>query len=153
MQNVTERFNPDGHDDPEEESQEQLQGALKKLQSLTLPDGSVVSMSKQELSLLQRILQAATEEYKEQSMWRMCSFIDTNEALDHVAAFYEAKELGMDTSFNVAFMFSLCSVNDKGTRSNLMAQLLDTLQHGKWAPGSMKGGKQSGSTNPRSPLS
>ncbi|KKL77238.1 hypothetical protein LCGC14_2036900 [marine sediment metagenome] len=151
MQNVAERLNPNGHDDPEEETQEQLDTTFKKLSNLTRADGSVVSMTKQELGLLQRILRAADEEYKEQAMWRMCDFVDENEALDHVAAFYEAKELGMDTTFNVAFMFALCSANRKIGKTNLMAQLLDTMQHGKWAQGNVKG-KGNDNRNPRSPL-
>ncbi len=151
MQNVEDRLNPNGHEEAEEESQEQLQEVARKLKGLTRADGSVVSMSKQELGLLQRMLQANTEEYKEQAMWRMCDFIDENEALDHVAAFYEAKELGMDTDFNVAFMFALCSANRKIAKTNLIAQLMDTMQHGQWARNQSKGKNDNG-RSPRSPL-
>lgn len=135
----------------EEESQEQLQTALLKLDSLHRGDGSVVTMTKAELGLLQTILRSTTEAYKEQMMWRMLDFMDEDEALDHVAAYYEAKELGMDTSFNVTFVFALCSVNRKGNRSNLLAMILDALQHGKWAQPAK--GKSNGYQNPRSPLS
>jgi len=141
-----------GHngDEPEAESQEQLDSSFKNLQSLTRGDGSLISISKQDLSLLKQILSAATEEYKEQIMWRMCDFIDEDEALDHVAAYYEAKDLGMDTGFNVAFMFALVSSNRKTSHSNLIAQLIDAVQHGKWAPNVAKG--KGNGYNSRSPL-
>lgn len=138
----------DGH---QEESQEQLTTALKHLENLTRGDGSVVTMSKAELGLLQTILRSTTEKYKEQAMWRMVKFADYEEALDHVAAYYEAAELGMDTDFNVSFMFSLCSISQKGEWNNLLSQVLDALQHGKWAQPAK--GKHNGYQNPRSPLS
>lgn len=142
-----------GHEEPEEESQEQLQVAHKKLTDLigNGKDGALVTFGKQELSLMQKILSTGSEKYREETMWRMCDFIDEDEALDHVAAYYEARDLGMDTSFNVAFAFALCSANRKITRTNLLAQLLDSLQHGKWAPAPQ--GKKRDGTNPRSPLS
>lgn len=142
-----------GHDGAreEEETQDQLTAAYKTLKGLTGGDASMVSMSKDSLSLMKQILTSASEEYKEQTMWRMCDFCDEDEALDHVAAYYEAKDLGMDTSFNVAFMFALVSANRKTNKTNLMSQILDTVQHGKWAP-NMKRGKDNG-YNPRSPLS
>ena len=130
------RENGDGEG---EESQEQLDAAVKNLSSLTRGDGQLISISKQDLSLLKQILTASTEEYKEQVMWRMCDFVDENEALDHVAAYYEAKDLGMDTNFNVAFMFALVSANRKTNHSNLMGQLIDAVQHGKWAQNAGKG--------------
>ena len=138
-------------DEAEDETQEQLDTAFKDLKSLTRGDGSLVSVSKQDLSLLKQILSAATEDYKEQIMWRMCDFIDEDEALDHVAAYYEAKDLGMDTSFNVAFMFALVSANRKTNKTNLISQILGTLQYSKWAPSSKKG-KSDGNRNSRSPL-
>lgn len=140
----------DGQDEPEAESQEQFDTALKNLKGLTKPDGQLVSISKQDLSLLKQILTAASEEYKEQIMWRMCDFLDEEEALDHVAAYYEAKDLGMDTGFNVAFMFALVSANRQTTHTNLMAQLIDAVQHGKWAQTFTKG--KGNGHNPRSPL-
>ena len=139
-----------GGDDHEEEDQEQLAAVLKNLKDVR-PDGSLVSLSKQDLTLLKQVL-VASEERKQEAMWRMCDFADEEEALDHVAAYYEALDLGMDTSFNVAFMFALVSTNRKGYKNNLIAQLLDTLQHGKWASANVKG-KHNGSGNPRSPIS
>lgn len=137
-----------GHDP---ESPQQLEAVFKKLNDLHRGDGSVVTMTKQELGLLQTILRSATDEYKEEIFWRMVDFVDQDEALDHVAAFYEAKELGMDTGFNVAYVFALCSVNRKGPRNNLSAMIMDTMQFGQHARGGTMKGKDA-SKNPRSPL-
>ena len=141
------------HEEPEAETQEQLDIAYKKLADLSRGNGSLVTMSKQELSLLQKMLSTGTEDYRESQMWRMCSFMDEEEALDHIAAYYEAKELGMDTTFNVSFAFALCSANRKNNfANNLMSLLTDTLQNGKWANAEKRKGKD-GNFNPRSPLS
>jgi hypothetical protein len=150
----TEQTNHDNHDesDIQDESQEQLEIVHKRLSQLSRGNGQLVTMSKQELSLLQKMLSTGTEEYRESQMWRMCSFLDQEEALDHIAAYYEAKDLGMDTTFNVSFAFALCSANRKGSfNNNLMALLTDTLQNGKWA-NNEKGKKNNGNSNPRSPL-
>ena len=140
----------DGQGEVEAETQGQLDSAFKKLSDLSGRGTSMVTMTKQDLSLMKQILTAVSEEYKEQVMWRMCDFLDEDEALDHVAAFYEAKDLGMDTGFNVAFMFALVSANRKTTHTNLMAQLIDAVQHGKWAQNFTKG--KGNGHNPRSPL-
>lgn len=140
-----------GHsDEPLPETPEQLEAVRIKLSQINRGDG-IITMSKEQLSLMQAMFYASTEEYREQQMWRMCDFIDEEEAADHVAAYYEAKELGMDTSFNVANMFALCSANRKGGFShNLTALLSDVLQHGKWA---MNQNKKGSNGNPRSPIS
>lgn len=142
-----------GHQDIEVETQEQLDTAYKKLKDLMGKgqDGSLVTFGRQELSLMQKLLSTGSEEYREQQLWRMCDFMDEDEAKDHVEAYYEAKDLGMDTSFNIAYAFALCSANRKINRTNLVAQLLDALQHGKWA--SNPQGKGKDGVNPRSPLS
>jgi hypothetical protein len=135
-----------------EESQEVLNAVGKKLSTLTRGDGSLVTFGKQELSLLQKMLSTGTEEFREQQMWRMNSFLDQEEALDHIAAYYEAKELGMDTGFNVAYAFALCSANRKGNfNNNLLAVLTDTLQHGKWA-NTQRIKTNERDRNPRSPI-
>jgi len=135
------------------ESDEQLHAIQAKLNELTRKDGSVVTLTPQELGLLQTILRTTTEQFREEQMFRMMDFMDWDEALDHVAAYYEAKDLGMDTSFNVAFMFALCSVNRKGSRNNLIANILDTMQMGTWARSNNSGKKKDDTRNPRSPLS
>ena len=141
-----------GHEEATEDSQEQLSSVMLQLDKLARPDGSVVTMGKQELSLLKSMLLTASEDYREQTIWRMCDFLDEDEAHNHVSAYYAAKDLGMDTGFNVAYMFALCSTNRRGNKTNLLALLTDTLQHGKWAPSNGKG-KHDGNSNPRSPLS
>ena len=137
--------------EPEEETQEQLDSVKKRLSDLVSADGtSMASPSRQELSLMKQILTTASEEYKEQSMWRMCDFLDEDEALDHVAAFYEAKDLGMDTGFNVAFMFALVSANRKTSKTNLISQLLNVFHVGT-GTSNYKRGNHDGH-NPRSPI-
>ena len=136
-----------GHD---EESQEELQTAYKTLSELSAGGTSMVQFSKQDLSLMKQILSTGSEEYREQTMWRMCDFLDEDEALDHVAAYYEAKDLGMDTTFNVAYMFALTSANRKTGNTSLIAKLLGVFDF------SNKGGNQKrgnrGDYNSRSPL-
>lgn len=137
----------------EEETPEQLEGARIRLGQLLeqgKKDGGLVTFGKQELSLMQKVLSTGSDAYREEQFWRMCSFLDDDEAKDHVAAFYEAKDLGMDTSFNVAYAFALCSVNRRIGWTNLVGNMLDTMQHGKWAQ-APQGSKKDG-TNPRSPL-
>lgn len=137
--------------EPEAETQEQLNAAYKRLSDLKRGDG-VVTMTRQELSLLQKILSTGTEEFRKEQMWRMCSFLDQEEALDHIAAYEEAKELGMDTSFNIAYAFALCSANRKGNfDNNLISVLSETLQHGKWANAQRIRTNDTGN-NPRSPV-
>jgi len=150
----TETLRSNGHDDSEniEETTEDMQLAWRKLEEFTRPDNSLVTFGKTEMSLMQKILSTGSESYREEQMWRMCDFIDEDEALDHVAAYYEAKELGMDTSFNVAFAFALVSANRKGTKTNLISMLTDTLQHGKWATSSTQKKGNKSDTNTRSPI-
>src|SRR4030042_539415 len=143
--------NVHGTTDELEETQEDIELAYKKLSELTRPDHALVTLGKQELSLMQKILSTGSESYREEQIWRMCDFVDEDEALDHVAAYYEAKELGMDTSFNVAYAFALVSANRKGAKTNLISMLADTLQHGKWAGTQTQ--KKGSNANTRSPLS
>lgn len=153
MKKTDSELEGNGHSEEDvHETQEQLNTAYKKLSDFTRPDGVLVSLSPQQLSLLQKMLSTGTEEYREQQMWRMCDFMDEEEALDHVAAYYEAKELGMDTGPNVAYMFALCSTNRKGNKTNLMAMLTDTLQHVKYTD-TTKRGKNAAGYSPRSPIS
>jgi hypothetical protein len=135
------------------ESPEQIQGLYAKLSELKRGDGSLVTLSKQDMSLMQKILTTGNEAYKDEQFWRMCSFLDEDEAKDHVDAFYEAKDLGMDTGFNVSYAFALVATNRKTAMTNLIAQLTDTLQHGKWAGAAQQGNKGQGHGNSRSPIS
>lgn len=140
---------------PEEETetQEELNAAYIRLSELKRGDGQL-TMSRQELSLLQKILSTGTEEFRKEQMWRMCSFLDQEEALDHIAAYEEARELGMDTGFNISYAFALCSANRKGNfDNNLIAVLSDTLQHGKWSNTQNQRIKTNDpGNNPRSPI-
>lgn len=146
------KLNPNG-DKGDEETQEQLDAIAAQLSLEELADGQIVSITKQELSLLKQMLVTSTETYREETIWRMVSFLDEEEAMDHVAAYYEAKDLNMNTSENVAYMFALCSANRKGNfDNNLLTALLGTLRESKF-PKQTKGRSEYASTNPRSPLS
>jgi len=139
--------------DTEDESQEQLDTAYKRLSDLVGDgrDGSLVTFGKTEMSLMQKILSTGTEKYRDQIFWRLVSFVDPRESMIHVNAYYEAVNLGMNTEYNVALMFALCSTYAHRTGTNLISQILDTLQHGKWAGNQQKRGND-GAHN-RSPLS
>jgi hypothetical protein len=141
-----------GHSEDEiPETTEELTRAIINLDDFAKGRQPLISMGKEELSLMQTMLRTVTEEYKELTFWRMMDFIDEDEAYDHVAAFYEAKDLGMSVDPNVAYAFALCSARRKKTGFNLIDILTDTLQHGKWAAPPQKG--KNGNANPRSPLS
>ena len=91
------------------ESQEELENSIKQIEALMGKgrDGSLVTLGKQELGLLQRILSTGSESYKEEQFWRMCSFLDEDEAKDHVDAFYEARDLGwMSASMSLTPLLS-----------------------------------------------
>ena len=143
-----------GHDNPSEleETQDAIEQAYAILDGKPRGSISPVTFAKQDMSLMQKILVTSTEEYREETIWRMMNFMDEEEALDHVAAYYEAKELGMDTSFNVAFAFALVATNRKTTQTSLISILLDTLQHGKWATNQTQSRKSNYGSNPRSPI-
>ena len=115
------------------ETQTQIDESMKKLKSLTGSDGQLVTLGVQELSLMHKMLSTGSETYKELEWWRMCDFEDTDESLDHLAAYFEAKRLHMDMDLNVSYAFAMSSVNRRGHQTNLLGAILDTLQHGKWA--------------------
>lgn len=133
------------------ESEEQLETVLKNLSDLRRNDGSVVRLTQQELGVLQSILKTTTEKYREETIFRMMSFLDEDEAQDNVAAYYEAKDLGMDTTFNVAWMFALVSVNRKSAQTNLTASLLRVMNPFAGNQ-STKPQRGNNGTNPRSPI-
>jgi hypothetical protein len=136
----------------EPETQEQLDTIGRRLSELKRADGSVVHFTKQELTLLKQILSTGTEKFREETIWRMCSFMDKEEAHFAVSAYYEAVETYMDTSFNIAMVFAQCSINSKGNfTNNLISFLGGTLQNGKW-PQEQRD-KNYASKNPRSPIS
>ena len=146
---LEEKVNNNGH--VEEETPEDIEIAFQNLSKVSRGDNTLVTFGKTEMSLMQKMLNTDTEKYKEESIWRLMNFADEEEAMAHIAAYYEAKDLGMDTSFNISYANSLVSTNRKTVWSNLIGMLADTLQHGKWATGQNVKGKGNG-TNPRSPL-
>lgn len=140
-----------GHGDIEvTETMEELKAATLRVDKLR-DDGVLVSMGKQELSLLQKML-TAPESAKDMQVFLIADFMDEDEAHDHVAAYFEAKELGMDTDLNIAYIFAMCSTNRKGSKTNRVAMLLDALQHVKYTTNTQQDKKGDGYKS-RSPLS
>ena len=150
---LEEKVEGNGHIDSEEETQDMIETAFRTLSGKERGDNTLVTFARQDMSLMQKILVTSSEEHREEAIWRMMNFIDQEEALDHVAAYYEAKDLGMDTSFNVAYAFALVSTNRKTSGTSLISILLDTLQHGKWATSNQNQRKVSNGSSSRSPLS
>ena len=138
-------YEPNGH---EEESPEQLNRAYKKLEDLTREGG--FHLTKQELGLLHKLI-TAPDRFTESQFWLIADFLDGEEALDHVAAFHEAKELGMDVTFNIDFVFALCASNRGWNKTNRASSIIDAMHHLK-TTSNVGMRKNDASTNPRSPL-
>jgi hypothetical protein len=152
----TEQFHLNGQKDPEgedTETVEELQSAHKKLSNLAGVDGVLVSLTKQDLSLLKQMLHAPDSGDAFIRIVQTCDFLDEDERSKELDAFYEAVRLGMSTDYNIAHATSCASINRKGAHQNSrVAALLDALSHTKYTSNQPKGGT-SGSSNPRSPLS
>ena len=130
-------LNPDGHDEAEAlaetETQEELQAVKKHLDELMRGDGQVVTMTKQQLSLLHKMITPPEGDDSElMQVLAIADFMDDNEADDELAAYFEAKRLHMDTSWNIAHMLSRCAVNRKGAKTNRVGQILESLSHQKF---------------------
>lgn len=158
--NVETEFHLDGngHETPDvlndTEDQETLNTVHKKLREMSRGDGVLVSLTRNELSVIQKML-TVPQEFHEQQIWLIADFMDEDEAMDHVAAFYEAKELGMDTGQNVAYMLALAATNRGGrnVKNNRIAMLLDAFQHVKYTSNTPQKGKDGNYSSPRSPIS
>lgn len=112
--------NNNGHED--------IESPEEVIEQIRHQDGIGGNLSSSNLSLLKTLL-IAPESWREQQFYLMCEFLDGDEALDHVAAFQEAKDLGMDTSFNVGFMFALAASNRKIGRTSRAANIFDSVSH------------------------
>lgn len=135
------------------EENERIASARAKVESWRKEDPAISNLGMGELSLLKQML-AAPEEYHRQQFFLICEFLNREDALDHVAAYYEAVELGMDTGFNVAYMFACAASNEKGqVRSSRVAALLDSLSHFRYTANTPKDEKKRTGGSERSPLS
>lgn len=111
----------------------------------------LASLNNEGLSLLKTMI-TVPEEYRRQQIFLLAEFMDPEEALDHVAAFYEAEELGMNTDFNVAFMLSLAATNrSENSRSNRVAAILGSLSSFRYTTNQSKESR-SGNSDQRGPL-
>jgi hypothetical protein len=149
-------FKLNGHDPAGdaaiEEQLVQVGGALKDLDNFKRGDGILVRGTKEQLSLLNKMLASPdnTEDRFTSALSR-ANFIDDQEMKIHINAYAEAVELGMTTEFNIQMLEGLRGTNRKGGfKSNLVAALLDGLSHQKYT--SNTPGVKSGGTNSRSPI-
>jgi hypothetical protein len=149
-------FKLNGHDTEGdaaiEEQIVQVQGALKDLDNFKRGDGILVRGTKEQLSLLNKIIASPdnTEDRFTSALAR-ANFIDDQEMRIHIYAYAEAVELGMSTEFNIQMLEGLRGTNRKGGfKSNLVAALLDGLSHQKFTSNVPRG--KDASTNPRSPI-
>lgn len=137
--------------DREEETQEELQVAYKKLSELAGPDGSVVRMSKESLSMMKQMIHGPEKYNDLTQILLICDFLSEDEANDELNAFYEAKRYGMDTQYNVDHALSRASINRKGGHSSSrVAVLLETLGRQKFSKNGQK--ERHVTSNPRSPI-
>jgi hypothetical protein len=142
----------DNHHEPEEETQEQLKGVFKNLSDLAREDGTLVRMTKQQLSLLQQALHSPDDGDSFTKVALILDFETEEERRKVVDAYYEAKRLGMDTAWNIADALSRCATNRKNShRTNRLGWIGETLSHQKFTS-NQPAGKKDG-TNPRSPIS
>jgi hypothetical protein len=140
-------------DNNQDETQEELQAVHKKLSDLTREDGILVSLTKQQLSLLQQMLHSPDDGDKFTKIALTLDFESEDERRKVVAAFYEAVRLGMNTDWNISDALSRCATNRKNShRTSRVGFIGETLSHSKFTS-NVPRGKESGSSNPRSPLS
>ena len=102
--------------------------AQEKLKEWSREGNAVTSLINSELGLLKTVLTAGSvETLKDHIFWRMCSFLDEDEAKDWCDCFYEAKDLYMSTDWVLSSIFALCSANRKIGKSNVISAVMETL--------------------------
>jgi hypothetical protein len=132
---------------------EEMQAINKRFSQIRRDDGAIISATKQDVTLMKQMIHPPDKADEFIRILGICDFISEDEANCELDAFYEAIRLGMSTEYNIAHALSRASVNRKGAHHNSrVASLLDALSHQK-ITSNMPRGKESGSTNPRSPLS
>lgn len=111
----------------------------------------LASLNAEGLSLLKQMI-TVPEQFRKQQIFLLAEFMDGEEALDHVAAYYEAEELGMTTDFNVAYMLALAATNRKeNSRYNRVAAILGSLSSFRYTTNQPKSEKHD-SGDRRGPL-
>jgi hypothetical protein len=149
-------FKLNGHDSEGDVAIEseivKMQGVVKDLDDFKRGDGILVRGTKEQLSLLNKMLSAPdnTEDRFTLALSR-ANFLDETEMRIHILAYAEAIELGMTTEFNIQMLEGLRGTNRKGGfKSNLVAALLDGLSHQKYTANVPR--EKNGNTNSRSPI-
>ena len=142
----------DGDREDKGETSETLKKTFQNLDDFEGKDGVLVSMSKQQLSILKQMINAPEHPRELTEILLICDFLSEGEADDELTAFYEAKRLGMDTQFNIDHALSRAAINRKGHRTSRAAMVMDTMSHYKYTGNAPKGNYER-SSSPRSPLS
>lgn len=122
---------------PEANENEQEQSARDRVEKWRSENPAISNLGMTELSLLKQMI-TAPEEWRKEQVFLICDFMDHDEAYDHVAAYYEAKDLGMDTGYNIAYMFACAASSEKFARNNRITQLLDSLSHFRYTTNTPK---------------
>lgn len=137
----------------EPESQEQLDSTYKWLRDLKRPDGTVVSLSKQELGVIAKTLApAGADDLSPLVQYLMIAdYIDEDEADNVSGAIAEADRYGMSREPILVWIANRIATNRKGLRTNRVAQLYDMFSHTKFTTNQTQG-KKDGFINPRSPI-
>lgn len=148
-------FHLNGHDTAEAVSDtatdEEIKAVQKKLGDLTRGESPLLSMTKNDISLLKQMLHAPDNSDDFTRIVQICDFLDEDEANRELEAFYEAVRLGMNTQYNISHALSRSSINRKGAhRNSRVAALLDALSHQKFTSNAPR--SANGSKNPNSPL-
>ena len=139
---------------------ERLTPVLKELSELAHRDGQVVSLTPQQLSLLQQFIHHP-DSFQDDPMIQMCfvlEFEDDDERRCVMDAYAEARELGMDISWNIRDAISRAATPSKmGQRMSRVQLIGEILTHSKFTtnyqPSSgnnNQGGRNGG--RPNSPL-
>lgn len=108
---------------PEEEL-----AAREKVEEWSREKSAISNMIQTELGLYKTVLTAgAIEKLQNHIFWRMCSFLDEDEAKDWVDCYHEARDLNMSVDWNIDSVFALCSANRKIGRTSVISAVLEAI--------------------------
>ena len=90
-------------------------------------DGIGGNISSTNLSVIKHMFLGVPERYKDSAFWLIASFLDEDEAQDHVDAYHEALELGMDTTWNVDSVLARAAAYRVYKGVNRISEILNAL--------------------------
>ena len=138
-----------GHDDPAAvEETEDLDAVRKNLEKLTRGDGTLVTVPKQYMGVLQKLASTIEGDDQYRQALYMADFLNEGDAQDAAAAIMEAKRYGGSVEPIVDQIIAMCAVNRRGNKTNRAAQILDVLNHYSVTNHSSSGGRRGNGANP-----